>query len=483
MILRIAFLIALLLSAGTAAAQPLVFTDVTVIDVAEGVGVPGMTVVASGDRITKVDAAESVRIPDDATVIDGSGKYLLPGLWDMHVHTSSDRITREVLYPLFVAHGVTGIRNMRADCFESGDGACGPLDSSIYQAKARQRDVANGRLVGPRVVAASAFANGPGPGGVSTVQGAATADDARAFVRLEGERGVDFVKVYDLVPREAYFALADEANRLGLPFAGHVPVAVRASEASDAGQRSIEHVGAGNVLEECSSREDELRRRVVAELGTEEPEMLPLVLEMVESHDAEKCAALFDRFVDNGTWVTPTLMAQRTPDEAAADWREDSRLRYVPREERALFAEIEAYADSLHGDTAAEAPYAHWVRRVTGAMSRAGVPLLAGSDAGYPGIFWGSALHEELELLVAAGLTEAEALRAATLGPAQYLGATDSLGTVEAGKAADLVLLDANPLEDIANTRRIRAVVTRGRLFDRAALDALLAEVEREVQE
>ena len=466
-----------------AAQEPLAITDVAVVDVADGSLHLGQTVVVAGDRIAAVGAAGEVEVPDDATVIDASEQYLIPGLWDMHVHTSSDPITREVLYPLFVAHGVTGVRNMRADCFETGAGACESLDSPIARERERRREVEAGTLVGPRAVAGSAFANGPGPGGVSTVQGAGTAEHARAFVRLAAERGADFVKVYDLVPREAYFALADEADRLGIPFAGHVPLAVRASEASDAGQRSVEHVGAGNVLEECSAREGDLRPRVIAELGTEEPEMLPLMLAMVESYDAEKCAALFARFAENGTWVTPTLMVSRLPNEVGPGWREDPRLRYVPREERELFAAMEAAYEAVLGGGRSTEPYVRWVRRVTREMGRAGVPLLAGSDAGDPGIFWGSSLHEELGLLVEAGLTAAEALRTATLNPARYLGRTDDLGTVEVGKLADLVLLEANPLEDIENTQRIRAVVTDGRYFDRADLDALLEGAARTVRE
>jgi len=152
-------------------------------------------------------------------------------------------------------------------------------------------------------------------------------------------------------------------------------------------------------------------------------------------------------------------------------------MRYLPPEERAMFTALDEEAVATY-DGDAESPYTHWVRRMTGAMSRAGVRLLAGSDAGDAGIFWGSSLHEELGLLVSAGLTEAEALRAATISPAEYLAATDSLGAVEEGKLADLVLLAANPLEDIANTQRIEAVVARGRLFDREALDALLVNVE-----
>jgi ketosteroid isomerase-like protein len=471
-----------------AAPQTLAITDVNVVDVGVGVVRPGMTVVVSRDRIMALGPSGSVEVPGDARVVDGTARFLIPGLWDMHVHTGSDRNTREIIYPLFVAHGVTGVRNMMGDCFD-----CGPVDFAIDLVHARRRAVAAGELIGPRVVASSAYAGSHEQAARRSTEGSspqapATAADARAFVRLAKERGVDFIKIYDMLPREAYFALAEEAKRLGLPFAGHVPVEVRASEASDAGQASIEHRGPGSVLEECSSREDELRARVIAELHKAEmgarhtpdgPAFLPLMLEMVDTHDPAKCAALAERFVQNGTWRVPTLMTGRLPSELGRGWREDPYARFLPPEERRYFEWAEeTYARDL-GDAEEQAPVSRWVREVTRAMHRAGVRMLAGSDAGETGIFWGISLHQELELLVSAGLTAADALRAATLGAAEFLEATDSLGTVEVGKLADLVLLDANPLDDISNTQRIAAVVLGGRYLDRAALDELLERAER----
>lgn len=480
-------LLSLLLSAVAASAQTLAMADVTVIDVMMGVAVPDQTVVVSGEWITAVGAVSSVEIPAGAVVVEGRGRYLIPGLWDMHVHTGSDANTRGIIYPLLVAHGVTGVRNMMGDCFD-----CGPVGFAIDQVDGRRRAVAAGNLLGPRVVASSAFAGSheqaarrPSEG--SSPQAPATEADARAFVRLAKERGADFIKVYDMLPRDAYFAMANEAKRLRLPFAGHVPVEVRTSEASDAGQASVEHLGRGNVLEECSSREDELRARIIAALHAAEmgsrrtpdgPALLPLMVDMVASYDPARCARLASRLAGNGTWFVPTLMTSRLPDELGTGWRESPYARFLPPDERAFFEEAEeAYASDL-GDPEEQAPISRWVREVTGDMHRAGVPMLAGSDAGVPGIFWGISLHQELELLVSAGFTPAEALRTATLGPAEFLEATDSLGTVETGKLADLVLLDGNPLEDISNTQGIAAVVLRGRYLDRHALDTLLGDAE-----
>ena len=489
-------LTALLLPAGAAAAQSLAFTDVTVIDVEEGTAEPGQTVVVSGDRISAVGETGTVEVPSDATVIDASGEYLIPGLWDMHAHTFSVPIARDIFFPLFIANGVTGIRTMKTDCFASeqpdcfdegfDEGFADPLPS-IYDVKRWREEMEAGTLVGPRVVAGSAMLDGTEPGKPSTVDAStpfrpATAEHAREHARILQERGVDFAKIYNFIPREAYFAFTDEANRLGLQFAGHVPEGVKASEASEVGQRSIEHAAFTNVAEECSAREDEIRRRLRAELESDEPQIVPIWLDMVESHDPAKCAEVYETLVRNGTWVTPTLVAAEVlPGEIDFDWREDPRLRYLPREGRELWGDMEEDFDRQWGEH--EHTLAQFEREVTLAQHRAGVPLLAGSDAGTTGVFPGFGLHGELEVLVAIGLTEAEALRTATLEPARYLAAVDTQGTVEVGRVADLVLLEASPLEDISNTQRIRAVVADGRYFDREALDELLKGVELAAQD
>lgn len=472
-----------------ATAQPIAFTNVTVIDVKEGVAKPGMSVIVIEERITAVGSVDEIDVPDGATIIEGTGKYLIPGLWDMHAHIESDRDTRKIVYPLFIAHGVIGIRNMHADCFD--------CPNSIEQVKARQQAVAAGELIGPRVVASSWYAGSHDQAARRSTEGSspqapATEADARAFVRLVNERGVDFIKIYDMLPREAYFALADEANTLGLPFAGHVPVEVRASEASDAGQASIEHPDAFGILIECSSKEEDLRARIItvfdkAEMGARHTSdgstILPLMLDMVDTHDPGKCAALAEQFVRNGTWIVPTLMMARLPRELGSGWREKRYTRFLSPEARRYFEwEEEVYARDL-GNANERVPVSNWLREVTGVMHRAGVPILAGSDAGSSGVFWGISLHDELELLVDAGLTETEALRATTYSPAEFLERTDLLGTVEEGKLADLVLLDANPLEDITHTQQIRAVMANGRYYDRKALDELLQEAERAARE
>lgn len=464
----------------------LLISNTNVVDVDSGKVVEAQDVVIKADTIAYIVDHGSIVIQTNETV-EGTGKFLIPGLWDMHTHTSSIPITRDIFLPLFVANGVTGIRNMASDCFDSAKFNCirqGFADPypSIFEFNSWKEEIEAGKLIGPKIVAGSAQLNGPSPGEPSSPSRPGTPQHAREHAHLIQERGVDFAKIYNFIPREAYFAFADEANQIGLPFAGHVPEWVKASEASDLGQRSIEHAAWGNVAEECSSLEEELRQRLHAELQSNEPDIMSVWLEMMESHDTIKCAKVYKTFVKNGTWVTPTLASgESLPEEFKLHWSEDPRLRYLPNEEIQYWDNYKSEFDSMVDDPNTQ-KLARFERKVTLAQHRAGVSLLAGSDNGTEGVFPGFGLHDELEVLVATGLTPTEALRTATLEPAKYLKALETQGTVEVGKVSDLVLLNANPLEDITNTQKIEAVVANGRYFDRKSLDEILEKVAREAK-
>jgi hypothetical protein len=477
-------LILLILAAACTDPAVIAIRDVAVIDVARGVAVQSQTVVVNGQLIEAVGPSGDVEVPRGAVEIDGRGRFLIPGLWDMHVHTSSDAITRETLLPLFIANGVTGVRIMAADCFEDAEPGCveeGFPEAlpTISTVRGWQEEVLAGRLAGPRMIAGSFYVNSPGPDEPSTAYFPRTEQHGREHARLLEARGVDFIKVYSGLSREAFFGLADEANRLGIPFEGHTPFDVWPSEVSDAGQRSIEHLGFGNIEMECSNDADALRDRLVAEFDAPAPELLPILLEQVATYDPEKCRRLAERFVRNGTWAVPTLMIARLPEEAGGGWRSDPYARFLPDAERALWESREPLYEHDLGDAASRAPHSRWMRELTRMMHDAGVRMMAGSDAGEIGVYWGIGLHQELELLVSAGLSEIDVLRAATVNAAEFLRVTSTLGSIEAGKEADLVLLGANPLEDISNTRRIVSVMARGRWYGRADLDALLAEAEQ----
>ena len=290
------------------------------------------------------------------------------------------------------------------------------------------------------------------------------------------EWGADFVKVYTLLPRDAYFGIADEARQQGLTFVGHVPSAVSPAEASDAGQKSIEHLT--GILIECSDREDELRNAIVR--AHSPPVRARAEATALETYNKKKEADLFQRLVKNRTWQCPTLTVLRSNAYLGDQgFRNDWRLKYISRQIRERWGLRLANRD--------ERNYADAKRvfqkelEIVGAMQRAGVQLLAGTDTGNPFCFPGFSLHEELALLVVAGLSPSEALRTATLNPAKFFALDQTLGTIEQGKIADLVLLDANPLTYIRNTQKINAVISNGRLFDRKALDKMLSQVEGEV--
>ena len=280
------------------------------------------------------------------------------------------------------------------------------------------------------------------------------------------------MKVYGGLPREAFFALADEARKQHIPFAGHIPDAITPLEASDAGQRSMEHLY--NLLPACSTQESALHQ----EAQSKQIQWGSLVYgrgqQILDTYSDAKAAALFARFRRNHTWQCPTPTQIR-----GAAFRDrslpanDPRLKVVPVSIRQGW-EAKMPASVL---TWGQAFYAKKLQLLR-PMQRAGVGLLAGTDTPNPYCLPGFGLHDELALLVQAGLTPMEVIQSATRNPARFLGREKEFGTVQVGKRADLLLLDADPLQDIHNTTRIRAVMADGRLLDRVALDKMLADAE-----
>ncbi len=431
---------------GIQRAPLLAIRNVAVVDVERGVVRPHMTVVIGDGRIIAVGKSWRSRIPDGAQVIDGTNRFLIPGLWDMHVHALFDEVP-EKFFPLFLAYGVTSIRDMGTDRSPAGIAA---LKSS-----------------GPRIHAAGPWVDGPHPVNPGSIA-VSNASDARAAVDSLVAQGVDFIKVYSLLPRDAYVAIADEAHRKGIPFAGHVPETVTAWEASEAGQRSIEHLY--GVLRACSSDEasmlEEMTHRMAdADAATSAvPLLISQSLHAIDTFDAGKAAMLAEVFKRNRTALDPTLIWHRTRARTADDaFLADPRTRQIPD----WMGEV--WANRMAGRRKSETPADIAARKrlldrymmLTRFFAERGVVVLAGTDTGEPYCFPGSSLHEELALLVEAGLSPARALRAATSDAAAFMGERD-LGTIAAGKRADVVLLDANPLVDIHNTTKIRTVISRG---------------------
>jgi imidazolonepropionase-like amidohydrolase len=450
---------------GPSPGPALAITHVTVIDATGAPARADQNVVIKDGRIVALGRSADTPVPADAEVVDGSRKFLIPGLWDMHAHVMAG--ARDSL-ALYLANGVTGVRDMHAYAPEM-----------IFNLR---QDIEAGKLSGPRIVACGAMIDGPNPTAGPTALVAADAAQGRAAVQSLKKRGADFIKIHSKVPRDAYFAIADEAKKQGLPFAGHVPESVGALETSDAGQRSIEHLT--GLWISCSGDEAALRRETTEALRSGRPEDMALLfrvaLKPADSFSEAKAQALYRRYVKNRTWQTPTLVMIRafcSLDDPR--FTADPRVKYISGFVRRFWDPKGPLIRSLVETTAGRKGIYRRSLEEVGKMHRAGVEILSGVDSPFPFCFPGFSVHDELALLVEAGLTPMEALQTATRNPARSLDRPADLGTVEMGKIADLVLLDANPLDDIKNTQKIAAVVSRGKLLDRTALGRMLADVEK----
>jgi imidazolonepropionase-like amidohydrolase len=418
--------------------ESLLIQNVTVIDCAGHDPQKGMSVLISDGRIAAIHPASQLKAPANAKVLNGTGKYLIPGLWNMHAHLGAYADAKSAISG-YLAEGVTGIRDMGS-----------PLEDILRLRK----DIDDGTLIGPHLIVAGPIIQGPLPFQMPVFISVQDADAARQTVRMLQMRGVDFIKVQDAIPHDIYAAVADEANREHIPFVGHVPPSVLPEEASDMGQRSIEHLGGrfwGDLLG-CSKREPELHAEelqmyhdILAALARKEPPPLEnmrsaFTESVVDSFDERKAATLVSRFKNNDTWQCPTLVVLHTL------WDDDD-AHYTPEDlrwaHRLIAKETELIAR----------------------MHQAGVGLLAGTDL--PPNAKSGTIHDELAALAAAGLTPMQALETATRKPAEFLHQLDVRGTIEPGKLADLVLLNANPLDDIRNTRQVSTVVVRGRVIAR----------------
>jgi len=455
LLLLFAFFASVAIAQSARDGKPLAITHVTVIDTTGAASKSDMTVTIRGGRIAEI-ATASRQVPQGVQVIDGRGKFLIPGLWDMHVHTNfGDWLPdgAELILPLFVANGITGVRDRGGD---------------LHQLIEWRNQIDAGTILGPRMVISGPMVDGAPPHFPASVPVATAAEGRKAVDDLK-QGGADFIKVQSYIPRDAYFAVADESKKQGMTFVGHVPDAIRASEASNAGQKSIEHYT--GIFEGCSTKEDELLK------GPKGPRRV------VETYSESKCTALIALMAKNSTWQVPTLVWER------GQWLiDDMDLSQSPGAKYAAASlrntTYKKFTESIMKelDTDPVAYRRQFVAKeleMTLAMHRAGVALMAGTDTA-AGVYVipGFSLHQELELFVKAGLTPMEALQTATLNPAKFLGRTNDLGTVQTGKLADLVLLDSNPLDDIRNTQKISAVVLGGRYISRADLDGILNNVE-----
>ena len=434
----------------------LVVDNVTVVDVRTGKLKPDQTVILERHRIFSIRPSKSATYPPNADSVNGKGGYLIPGLWDMHVHlVFGDWFpdAKDISLPLFIANGVTSVRDM---------------GSELDVVQDWRTQIEAGQLIGPRILTSGPMLDGPRPRFPSSIA-IASPEEARQAVDDLKAHGADFIKLQSLLPRDAVLAIAEEARKREIAFAGHVPNAMRASDMSEAGMKSFEHLI--GIFEGSSTAED-----AFLEGGKTEGRFLA-------TYDEARAASLAALLAKNHTWQCPTLVWERGGNLLdVSDFSGDARVKYVPgawknKTWKRFTEEItQGYGTD---DIATRKKFIDKELEVVRMLEKAGVPFLAGTDtpAGVH-IFPGFSLHEELERFVAAGFTPLEALQTATLNPAQFFGMAGQLGAIEEGKLADMVLLSANPMEDIANTEKIAGVFVNGRYFSHSQIEKMLRGVE-----
>jgi Amidohydrolase family len=430
-----------------------VLLHVNVVDIHSGNIQENMNVKISGNKIAAISTSKNDL--ENGRLIEAKGKYLIPGLWDMHVHI---RGREDIFFPMLIMNGITGIRDMHNPkrCYTAG----------------KWRDsINNSNSIAPRIGAvAGCIVDGPGDGRNYGFLVANTEQEGRLIVDSLKNSGADFIKVYSLLTPKVYAAIADEAKKQNIPFAGHIPLFMDAVDCAAAGQKSFEHMD--NFLQYCSTRKEtflHFYRDSVFIAKSEDFERIARL--KLNSFDSATTSLFCKRLAELGTFVDPTLVVsmperwkKRLTDQNVFSTKD------VPAELAAWFGSKKEipYEDDLEFDLFRDK------LELIRYFKSANVKLLAGTDmsaihrpvAGY-------SLHDELEIYVAYGLTPLEALRTATINPAVFLNRQDELGSVEKGKLADLVLLDANPIADIKNANKIFAVIINGKYLDRTALDSL----------
>jgi hypothetical protein len=460
----------------------LAISNVTVIDPKTKSVLPGRSVFIDGDRIVAVSAAKEAGRYVPARSIDGTGRYLIPGLMDMHVHLFLPEPAAPTMN-LLLANGVTSAREMSGDCWA----VAGASEGCIAEYKTVQKRVKSGEMPGPELLSfASTMVMGPAqaklPANLEPFIVPETPEKARELVRYLKGRGVDLVKTHDSIPMDVFAALSDEARKQGLGVGGHIPFGAGVLGAIELGYGTIEH--ARDLLYDCSRYGAEFRRAgsdyADRKPGAKKPDNVTRMKRTVEEFDPALCATMLQAMARTPAYYTPTHVTREMEARAGdAAYRQDPSRKYMmPARDKNWEADLDATAKLPDEEKQQLASFFEHGLSITGLAHKAGVRIMAGTDLNDTMIVPGFSMHRELGLLARAGLTPMDVLRAATSVPASYLKRPD-LGGIAVGKEADLILLRRNPLTDIGNVAAIESVISNGRLFDRAALDALLAEVEQ----
>ena len=456
-----------------------VLLNANVVNTRDGSVSTDMSVVIDGGKIQQLLAGGiQVTISGSAVGVDARGKFVVPGYQDMHTHAMDAADQQPTNWPLFIANGVTGIREMRGS------------SALVQRAQKLNSDSAAGLVDAPEVLIIPGDIIGqiPAP---PTVAIATQAGPATAEVQKQKAYGAGFIKMFN-VNREASLAILAETKNQGITVAGHISPALSAVESANAGWRAIEHLGSGiGILLDCSSDEASVRAALLRGEGSPpsplpptwsaSQQSAPFYQRVLASYDNTKCQSVAQAFVKNETWNVPTLIRLRTQHfvESSA-YRNDPNLIYVSRATRAAWEAAAVTRTTFPASviTTFQQYYAQQ-QVLTKLLKQSGAKLLAGSDTATQAnwVIPGFSLHQEFRELAAAGLSPLEILQMTTLNAAEFMNRQSSMGTVDAGKNADLVVLDANPVSDVANLSKIAGVVLKGKYFSKAALDQQKADV------
>ena len=449
--------------------QGTVIQNTTVVNTRDGSLASGMAVIIDGGKVQKITSANVVA-GGTAVTVDGTGKFVVPGFLDMHTHANPTVDKTPSDFPMLLAYGVTGVREM------SGSAA------AIVRMKQYNADVSAGLFDGPEVLMM--------PGDIFGGQ-APTAPLAVQFVQQQKTNGADFIKVAS-GGRDAVLAILGEAKNQGLTVAGHLVPGISAQESSNAGWRAIEHLGSGwGLMLDCATDQAAIRASILNGDGAKPPfpatyTVSPRLVDgplnakfyqrVMDTYSDPLCQSLAQTFAKNGTWQVPTLIRLRMMNFSDAQvFRTDPNLAYVDKTRRALWEQLGSqYTTAVPAAaTTTIQQYYGLYQRTTKLMKQNGVKMMTGSDLGGIWVIPGVGLHQEFRELATAGLSPLEILHMTTLNGAEFMGRESTMGSVDAGKNADLVLLDGDPIADVANLDKVAAVFLKGKYFSKTALEKM----------
>ncbi|RAI99406.1 imidazolonepropionase-like amidohydrolase [Chitinophaga skermanii] len=444
------------------AQNPVLIRDVNVVDVSTGKTNHHQFIFIKNDRIESI-TGKTPSVPNNTTIVEAKGKFIIPGLWDMHGHTQSAGF----YFPLLICNGVTGVRDMFDD---------------IKLVREWRTKIQNGELLGPVIYASGPIVDGPQPIWPGSAK-VGNAEQGRKVVDSVKNLGVDFIKVYSLLSEESYYAIADEAKKQNMVFAGHVPNRITVLEAAQAGQKSMEHMyGFLEIASDSADYYFDWQKKKITDTSLQNKVYREAFLQ--RNFNPKKFQTAIQALAKYDSWQCPTLVVNRSIAYLTdTTFTNDPRLVYMgagfkqrwdPKNDfRFAKAQDELYilqrkAFKMKMDMILP-------------MYKAGIKFIAGTDYPNPYVFPGFSLHDELALFVEAGLTPLQALQTATINPATYFGITKDYGGVQAGKIADLVILDANPLENISNTKKINTVIVHGKVLQQETLQNMLNAAKKKL--